>query len=218
MNRPYMRLTGEELVEQFEVAGEDLGLLKALKEEADHRIANRAPRVKPPPGMTRLMVLSARASLKLEGKLPADGLPLLDATPEIPSFLLKKAAPAQIPAYGAPSTRAVSTESGQLFPSSPPVATPVQREPARVPAGEKASAALAKQPGPPPVSADAAYRILNVPPTAGWVTIEGARRTLVEQSSPTSIAKLPAPRRASALEAARRVNEAYLSLLRWRET
>ena len=64
------------------------------------------------------------------------------------------------------------------------------------------------------MSAEAAYKVLQVRPGVPWEEIEQARRRLVQAAHPDNVAMLSPEKRRLAEEQAKRVNVAYLGLTR----
>jgi len=86
------------------------------------------------------------------------------------------------------------------------IALPGNSRPAPVPSSETVPLIQAS------MDADAACRVLNLVREAPWSAVEQRRRELVQLSHPSLLRKLTPERRAAALEQARLVNTAYLSL------
>jgi len=62
------------------------------------------------------------------------------------------------------------------------------------------------------VSADEAYRLLNVTPATAWEQVELSRQRLVNQAHPALLAKMSPERQTQATLDARRINAAYAVL------
>lgn len=129
----------------------------------------------------------------------------------------KPAAPQAVPA---PSNATRQQDLWGPAPAAKPPVAPAVPQPravaAAVPARTATVAPSAGQEA-PPMSVEDACKVLKVTPGASWVSIEQARRQLVEQASPARTSSLSAERRAQLLADARRVNAAYASLARGRE-
>lgn len=79
----------------------------------------------------------------------------------------------------------------------------------RAPAAEKRAAAV---PDAAPMSLEVAYKLLGATPGATWESIEMTRRQLVQQAHPEQTKMLTGERSAEALETARRINAAYVTI------
>lgn len=205
MTRPYLRLGSDELMELFERTVADATVLRDLRDEAEYRVNNRPAKTKPTPALARLMILGAKARLRLkaleDGSLQSDAAAVLD----IPVFLPQ------------------NKRQDELFRTAPPMqhSEVVSLEPMpviQVSMGETAIQSVTNWLAQPSVSAEAAYRTLQVPPTSTWEAIEQARRALVQRAHPYALSNLPEQKRVAAAEAAKQANDAYLSLMCWRQT
>jgi hypothetical protein len=63
---------------------------------------------------------------------------------------------------------------------------------------------------------DEALKVLRAAPSSSWESIEQTRRRVVQLASPVATSELSSERRDLLLDAARRVNRAYATLLRAR--
>lgn len=68
----------------------------------------------------------------------------------------------------------------------------------------------------PTIPLEAAYMLLQCTPTTNWETIERFRRQLVLKAHPERLMGLNTSEKSQALDAARQVNAAYISLLAMR--
>jgi hypothetical protein len=198
MTRPLMQSHIGDLEEMFSAYEGKLDVLRQLEHELRFRQMPRAlallERVqramatagtgKPssPPSPPAQPVAAVRPTVSVQGAVvPANQMSIL--------------VPQAIEAH--PEHRPVSMVSAPV-----PSAPAAQVQPPRAPEA---------QPAPPPMSVADAYRLLNVAPGSSWETIERARRTAVQKSSPLGKGT-PDAQGGAALRAARLANAAYKAL------
>jgi hypothetical protein len=176
-----------QLEEMFTKGKVDPKMLKQLENELQHRQVPRAVAL-------LADVQAAMSSGAAAPRVPSVPAPLPPPAPvpgpQQPDLWVPPTAPAVVDTPPAAPIRAVI----------PAVAPPEPRPVAKAPASS------------PRFPLEDAYKALKSTPGGTWESIEQTRRTLVQQSHPSSSKSLSAEKSAQALAEARQVNLAYATL------
>jgi len=183
MARPLMQHGIGQLEVMFATMTGDTKVLKQLQHELSYRQVPRA------------YALAEKVAMALRVGEPAKPaiVPAVPPKPrQVDDDLFGEAAEPAVPVFLRPKDSAVGE----------PTSSPSPAQPRQVPSTEPQFA----------ISADEAYRLLNVTPTTTWEQVEQARQRLVNQAHPAVLAKLSPERQAQVTLDARRVNAAYAVL------
>jgi DnaJ-domain-containing protein 1 len=182
---------------------DDLGRLKKIEAELQQRTVPTALRLleKVQLQMKRLAaeapVLNANASNFVMSATAPIGIPLKASLPRQAG--LGQAMPGLDKGQtafdlGEPEFSAPPPPPQALAPSAPKEAPVIQAKPAS-PVNE--------------LTAEQAYRLLKVAPSANWTEVEASRRALVGKAQPDKIASLQPAERSAIQEEVRQINAAY---------
>jgi DnaJ-domain-containing protein 1 len=202
MTRPYQRLNSEKLEKMFIDAMDDLVQLKKIEGELKSRSASIAMRLLVRVQKQQAKVLVAQKAIPVYEQPSADSdlfggeeqlvIPITKTIEQRQTTLKQDSLDQEIPGF----TSNLFSQELELK-----VFAPTPKQKVYVP--DATGASLVE------ISVEQAYRILKVPLTASWETIEESRRNLVGRAQPDKLIGMTPDKRKVLYEECRSVNAAY---------